>query len=155
VPLSIESKLTYHHWATMRLLTFIKELNGDFFLKEVKSIFPSLAAIFEHIYSVDSMWAKRILGEEQPVMENIKFANPSMAIHYFEQLSQQYKELSTKDGTIFYKNTKGEVFQNEFSEIIDHLTNHGTYHRGNVSAVLHQHGEKSISTDFIFFLRES
>jgi uncharacterized damage-inducible protein DinB len=152
---SIESKLNYHHWATMRLLNYINELNDDFFLKEVKSIFPSLAAIFEHIYQIDLMWAKRMLGEEQSVMENIKFGSPKVAIQFFEKIFQEYKLLGFKEGMITYKNTKGEEFQNSFHEIIEHVTNHGTYHRGTVSAVLHQLGEKSVSTDYIFFLREA
>lgn len=147
----MHSKLIYHQWANMRLLNHINE---DTFIKEVKSIFPSVAAVFEHIYSVDLIWAKRILGEEQPSMEQISFANPSAAIQSFDKLTGLYEQLSEKKGTVFYKNSKGDVFQNELNEIIEHLANHGTYHRGNVSAILHQLGEKSISTDFIFFLRE-
>ncbi|MEC5258611.1 DinB family protein [Bacillus amyloliquefaciens] len=29
--------------------------------------------------------------------------------------------------------------------------NHGTYHRGNISAMLHQMGYKGVPTDYIFF----
>jgi uncharacterized damage-inducible protein DinB len=149
--LFMHTKLIYHQWANMRLLIHINE---DTFIKEVKSIFPSVAAVFEHIYSVDLIWAKRILGEEQPSMEQISFANPSAAIQSFDKLTGLYKQVSEKEETVFYKNSKGDVFQNELNEVIEHLANHGTYHRGNVSAILHQLGEKSISTDFIFFLRE-
>jgi uncharacterized damage-inducible protein DinB len=154
MPLSIKTKLGYHHWANMKLLNHINELNEDVFLKEVKSVFPSLASFFEHIYQVDSLWLKRILGEKQPFQVDIRFESPLMAIQHFEKLFQQYKQLSSTEGIIFYKNSKGDSFQNEFYEIIEHITNHGTYHRGNVSAVLHQLGEKSVSTDLIFFLRE-
>ncbi|MFH0068201.1 DinB family protein [Peribacillus sp. NPDC056705] len=29
--------------------------------------------------------------------------------------------------------------------------NHGTYHRGNVSAMLHQQGERDAPTDYVFY----
>lgn len=56
--------------------------------------------------------------------------------------------------TIIYQNTRKDLFQNDFQDIIQHVMNHGTYHRGNVSAILHQLGQKSVSTDFIYFLRK-
>ncbi|MFD0829279.1 DinB family protein [Neobacillus sp. M.A.Huq-85] len=151
--LSMETKLQYHHWANRTLLEHINQLDEEVFIKEVNSIFPSLAAIFEHIYSVDSMWLKRISGEKTPVLEAIKFDIPSMAIQAFDQLHHQFNQLYIIEGKISYQNSKGEFFQNELYEIIEHLSNHGTYHRGNASAVLHQLGHNSVSTDLIFFLR--
>jgi uncharacterized damage-inducible protein DinB len=37
---------------------------------------------------------------------------------------------------------------------MQHVVNHGTYHRGNITAMLRQLGSKGISTDFIFYLYE-
>ncbi|NHM32597.1 DinB family protein [Neobacillus terrae] len=35
------------------------------------------------------------------------------------------------------------------------MANHGTYHRGNITAMLWSLGHKSTSTDYIYFLREA
>lgn len=32
-----------------------------------------------------------------------------------------------------------------------HVVNHGTYHRGNISAMLHQLGDSSVMTDYAFY----
>lgn len=151
--LSIENDLNYHHWANVRLLEHINQLESEVFFKEVKSIFPSLAVVFEHIYQVDSLWINRMIGEHAPQFEEVKFSNPFMAIQYFEKNHQKLIELGTKEGIISYQNTKGEMYQNDIQQILSHLMNHGTYHRGNASAMLHQMREKSISTDYIYFLR--
>ncbi|MCM3569271.1 DinB family protein [Neobacillus mesonae] len=152
--MSIDTEIAYHHWANVRLLEHISRLKKDIFMKEVKSIFPSLAAAFEHIYKVDALWLKRILGEKQPDFEEVTFETPIDAIKHFESNLVLFKQLSSKKEIIVYKNTKGEIFRNDSQEIFRHLVNHGTYHRGNVSAMLHQLGEKSVSNDYIIFLRE-
>jgi uncharacterized damage-inducible protein DinB len=149
-----ELKMDYHHWANMKMLNHLKNLKEEVFLQEVKSIFPSISIIFSHIYQVDHIWIKRILGKSESVIEVKTFDSPLISLKYFEQLYQQYKNLSFKDRKIIYKNTMGEIFQSNFQDIIQHVMNHGTYHRGNVSAILHQLGQKSVSTDYIYYLRE-
>lgn len=148
-----EKELRYHHWANERLLNHLAALGGEIFLKNVTSVFPSLAAVFEHIYTVDRTWIQRMIGDNGTI-EEVKFETPAMAIPYFENNMQQLLELRKREDIVSYQNSKGEEFQNGVQEILRHLLNHGTYHRGNVSAILHQLGEKSISTDYIFYLRE-
>jgi uncharacterized damage-inducible protein DinB len=58
-----ELKMDYHHWANMKMLNHLKNLKEEVFLQEVKSIFPSISIIFSHIYQVDHIWLKRILGK--------------------------------------------------------------------------------------------
>ena len=38
--------------------------------------------------------------------------------------------------------------------MLQHLVNHGTYHRGQVATMLRQLGAKPIGTDLIIFYRE-
>ncbi len=41
--------------------------------------------------------------------------------------------------------------ETSLSEMILHVVNHGTYHRGNISAMLHQLGDSSVMTDYAFY----
>lgn len=54
---------------------------------------------------------------------------------------------------IHYVNSSGEKFRNSLDELVRHLTNHGTYHRGNISTMIRQQGFEGVPTDYIFFLR--
>ncbi len=38
--------------------------------------------------------------------------------------------------------------------ILNHVVNHGTYHRGNVTAMLRQQGYAGVATDYLFFLMD-
>jgi uncharacterized damage-inducible protein DinB len=56
---------------------------------------------------------------------------------------------------VIYTNTKGERFRNSIREIVYHIVNHGTYHRGNIAAMIRQLGYQGVSTDYIYYLRNT
>jgi uncharacterized damage-inducible protein DinB len=47
----------------------------------------------------------------------------------------------------------GEV-KMSYADVITHVVNHGTYHRGNITAMLHQLGHKGVPTDYGRYLYE-
>ena len=55
---------------------------------------------------------------------------------------------------IHYRNTKGKEFSNSVDDILYHIINHSTYHRGQLMSELKSQGVMPISTDFIFFKRK-
>lgn len=61
-------------------------------------------------------------------------------------------ELSEEDlnCVLEYKNTQGKLFRKPFSEVLSHLFNHQTHHRGQVSTLLSQLGIDIGPTDFVF-----
>ncbi len=54
---------------------------------------------------------------------------------------------------IDYKTSKGLAFQNIIKDILFHIVNHSTYHRGQVIARIREAGFEPVSTDYIFFKR--
>ena len=54
---------------------------------------------------------------------------------------------------ILYKTTKGQAFENKTSDILFHIINHSTYHRGQIAADFRQTGTEPLSTDYIFYKR--
>jgi uncharacterized damage-inducible protein DinB len=53
-----------------------------------------------------------------------------------------------------YKTQAGAEFTNPLWQTLHQLTNHATYHRGQVVTMLRQLGAKPASTDLIGFYRE-
>jgi uncharacterized damage-inducible protein DinB len=53
-----------------------------------------------------------------------------------------------------YRDLKGNAHRSVLWETLQHLANHSTYHRGQVTTLLRQSGAKPVSTDFIAFCRE-
>jgi uncharacterized damage-inducible protein DinB len=53
-----------------------------------------------------------------------------------------------------YRDLKGNVHKNVRWQTLQHLANHGTYHRGQIATMLRQLGVKPVSTDLIAFYRK-
>ncbi|MBP1966778.1 DinB family protein [Paenibacillus aceris] len=46
------------------------------------------------------------------------------------------------------------VLNASINELVQHIMNHGTYHRGNISSMLRQLGHAGASSDYVFYLYE-
>lgn len=55
----------YNIWANERVISYLRALLGDLFLKEVDLGFKSIAEVIGHLISVDEVWFSRI-KEESP-----------------------------------------------------------------------------------------
>ena len=55
---------------------------------------------------------------------------------------------------IHHKTMKGDAQSAPHWQMLQHVVNHQTYHRGQITTMLRQLGAKAISTDMIFFYRD-
>jgi uncharacterized damage-inducible protein DinB len=53
-----------------------------------------------------------------------------------------------------YKTLKFGVYRNPLCQSMQHVVNHGTYHRGQVTTLLRQLGAQPILTDLMHYYRE-
>jgi uncharacterized damage-inducible protein DinB len=70
-------------------------------------------------------------------------------IDYVSAMTQQ-----DLDRVIRYKVFTGDEFSNPLWQSLHQLTNHASYHRGQVTTLLRQLGAKPMSTDLILYYRE-
>lgn len=54
---------------------------------------------------------------------------------------------------INYKTSNGFSFNNSIRDILFHIINHSTYHRGQIATDFRQHDIEPLPTDFIFYKR--
>jgi uncharacterized damage-inducible protein DinB len=95
---------------------------------------PPIALFEPEDFSLDSLrseWAK--VEQEQK--------------RFIDELAEQ--SLST---IVRYTNTKGEQWAYPVSQILQHVVNHSTYHRGQVITMLRQLGAKAVMTDFLVYV---
>ena len=51
-------------------------------------------------------------------------------------------------------NIKGERWTYRLAEILAHVVNHGTYHRGQLAHLLRDSGMAAPSTDYLIFVQD-
>jgi uncharacterized damage-inducible protein DinB len=84
-------------------------------------------------------WTEIMIDDLQIANEN--FNNDSIAL------------LSSVDlqGTFLYKNSKGTEFNSKYIDVLFHLINHGTQHRGQINVLLRESGIEPVVNDYIFY----
>jgi uncharacterized damage-inducible protein DinB len=149
----------YHVWANEKLLQHLRSLPREVFTNKVDSVFPTIAETLGHILAVDELWFSRIKGENLQQIVTKQLNTLEETIKVFTGLYNEIKHFlvhtENHEKIVIYKNTKGDQFSNKISEIVQHIVNHGTYHRGNISAMIRQMGYEGISADYIGFLRKN
>lgn len=157
------SYTAYESWANEQLLNVAVQLSPEEQNREIVSSFSSLHKTFLHIWDASSGWWQRLQMHENIVMPSLSF-HPSIKdinnglLHQNKQW-ELFVEHATEEmlgASLPYKNTKGQHFLQPVSDIIMHLANHGTYHRGQITTILRQLGVDRIpQTDYIVYGRKS
>jgi uncharacterized damage-inducible protein DinB len=116
----------------------------DAFGQTSKSM-PDAEKLFSHILNSQHIWVKRIF-RETPEYENIHLKNS-------EYLLRSLHTLNLEEPLI-YTNSQGAQFVNTISDILFHVVNHSTYHRGQVASQFRLNGIIPPVTDYILLKRE-
>ncbi|NTS39733.1 DinB family protein [Flavisolibacter sp. BT320] len=152
----------YHSWANNLLLSTIQSLPEEQHQAAVKSSFPSLYKTVLHMYDAESIWWQRLKLQEKVDRPSDTFTG-DMATLSQEVLLQNKRwhqwvtnanEHALQHEFIYY-NSRKERFKQPVYQMLLHLFNHGTYHRGQLVTMLRALGvEKIPQTDFIVWSRK-
>ncbi|NOU87289.1 DUF664 domain-containing protein [Paenibacillus sp. LMG 31460] len=154
----------YHVWANKRVFARLEELPEEILHQEMSNVFPTIYAGLVHIYRVDNVWLSGIKGNSyEQVKELLVTVEEKTTGKSMKQLEAAFSELAeayraflnsgadwqaVKD---FPHPTYG-VLHASNEELIQHVVNHGTYHRGNITSMLRQLEHAGVSSDYVFYL---
>ena len=152
---------TYNIWANQRLIDVILALPEEKQLAEVPSSFNSLYKTVLHMWDAESGWWQRMKLQERTIFPSNNFNGTMKDIaNGLLQQSKQWEEWVGNTSELMlehvfqYQNVKGEQFKMPIYQMIHHVFNHGTYHRGQLINMLRQLGvEKLPQTDFSLWTR--
>ena len=152
---------TFNLWANKLLFATIETLPEQQQNAEVKSSFPSLYKTVLHLLDAESIWWQRLKLEEHIERPSDIFTGDFAELEkkllqqcrLWEDWVKNASELQLQH-VFAYQNTRREQFKQPVKEVLLHIFNHGTYHRGQLIDIFHQLGiEKLPATDFIVYTR--
>jgi uncharacterized damage-inducible protein DinB len=151
----------FNAWANHRSMEAASALTPEQFIKPLGSSFSSVRDTLGHICSGEWVWLERFEGRSPSSMpDHSVFADvASLRAHWdeLEKRSMKFVRGLTQedlDRVLEYKTMKFGVYRNPLWQSLQHVVNHGTYHRGQVTTMLRQHGAQPILTDLMHFYRE-
>ncbi len=144
--------IRYSTWASRRLLDAALKLDPEQLNADVGVANKSIHGTLAHILMADRVWVARVTGEKIEPQENVEIEWPQIQKRWVEFVSG----LSDSDlaRVVSYKDMKGNPYETPLWQIILHVVNHATLHRGQVMAMIRQLGIAPPPTDLIFFYRE-
>ena len=134
----------YNAWANARLYAAVRSLPDDSYRRNVGAFFGSLHGTLNHLLVTDRIWMRRFTGEgdhparlnaimfdDLPSLEVARKAEDGHIVRYVDGLSEE--EIG-KDFN--YCTTKGVPQRYPLQDLLAHLFNHQTHHRGQAHTIL-------------------
>src|SRR6202047_46804 len=160
-PDDIRQLYDYNAWANRRAMEASSALTPEQFVKPLGSSFTSVRDTLAHIYGAEWLWLERFQGRSPASLPDTTqypdIASRGERWGEFEPRLLNFARGLTQsdlDRVMEYKTLKFGVYSNPLWQSMQHLVNHGSYHRGQVTTLLRQHGAQAILTDLMHFYRE-
>ena len=151
----------YNAWADRRVVEAASALSREQFNQKLGSSFSSVRDTLSHIFGVEWLWLERFQGRSPAAIpDDAEYADVAKLkadwLAFEPTLLKFVRGLSQEDldRVMEYKTMKFGVYRNPLWQSMQHLVNHGTYHRGQVTTMLRQLGAQPILTDLMHFYRE-
>jgi uncharacterized damage-inducible protein DinB len=164
----------YNAWMNTKLFEKTLRLSAEEIAEDRGAFFSSILGTLNHIYVADLFWLRRFAGSKvcteglSSIARMDKPKNLRDIIYTdIEKLAEKRKVLDelilsfseTWDQaqlgeTIVYRSMAGEKIEQPLGSLLQHLFNHQTHHRGQVSTLLFQAGIDPEVTDLLAMMME-
>ena len=151
----------YNTWANTRTLDAVEALSAGDFVRDLKSSFPSVRDTLMHIVGAEWAWLRRWQGESPSkllsVADFLTLASVKDRFAAVDRDRRVFLEGLAEDRLaqpFSYKDLAGNAYSLLLIQSLQHVVNHGTYHRGQITTMLRQLGAKPMSTDMSRFYLE-
>ena len=118
---------------------------------------PDRVAVLQHIYLAERVWFRRLCGEQDLQLKNLEPPDLPALRNAWPELHREWLEwaaaLTNWTEIVPMKNSQGFESRLPVWQIVLHVVNHGSYHRGQVSAMLRASGIAPPNTDLVTWYR--
>jgi uncharacterized damage-inducible protein DinB len=152
----------YASWASARIFAAAEALTEEQLEAPVVSSFPSIRATLAHLVASEWIWLQRWQGVSPKAPP--EWARDSGLAELKARLAEIEAErgafldrLTDADleAVLTYHAPDGLAFSHPLGDLLRHVVNHSTYHRGQTVTLLRQQGHQMLpNTDFVRYLRE-
>lgn len=154
--------LDYHYWARDRVLDAAARLTPDQYTRDLGNSFRSIRDTLVHVYGAEVVWCARWQGSSPASLTDADTLADVAALRSvwrthestMRRVLDRFGE-SGVDTPVEYRDLKGVAWRQPFGQLLQHVVNHGSYHRGQVTTMIRQLGATPpASMDLIAFYRD-
>jgi uncharacterized damage-inducible protein DinB len=153
--------IDYTIWANHRAMRAAATLSSDDFKRELGSSHGGVRGTLVHTMGAEWIWLERWKGlSPTRRLDEAEFADV-LALRERWTVIEEHRAswlASLKEGalaeTIHYTTLDRRSFDAPLWQLVQHVANHSTYHRGQVITLLRILGARAVATDMVAWDRE-
>ncbi len=152
----------YNVWATQRLLDQVDTIDDAAYRRDVGLFFKSIHGTLNHLLVAEHLlWWRRFAEGVSPVVA-LNAQPEADRARLREQLVEGAQrwigfvanlDAARFEGTLSYTTMRGTPAVLSFAATLGHVFNHGTHHRGQISAALTSLGQPAPELDLVTMLQ--
>jgi uncharacterized damage-inducible protein DinB len=157
---ALRMHLAYTAWASRRLVDLAGKLSAEELKRDFQTADHSVLGTLVHVFAADRIWLARVTGSAGgPFLTDADYSLAVLQTDWpavQEKWQQWATGLTDADAprVVSYKDTQGNGYQRPLWQLILHVVNHGTHHRGQVSGFLRSMGQTPPPLDLTAYYRE-
>ena len=151
----------YNLWATRKLYEHVDALSDDEYRRDAGLFFKSVHGTLNHLLVAEQVWFGRFaegvsfklkLGDELEA-DRVRLRERLLeGASRWQPLIASWDE-ARFDGVLEYTSTKGVAMALPFAATLAHVFNHGTHHRGQITAAITAMGYACPELDLVWMLQ--
>ena len=162
IPHTARMLTRYNAWANKLIFDAVAALPEGEATKERKSLFKNMVHTLNHNYVIDRIWQAHLEGREHGYAARNTPDHPPLAELRREQQTVDEWYIAWSDALadaaleerVSFTLIGGKPGEMTRGEILLHVVNHTSYHRGFVADLFYQVSARPPTTDLPVFLRE-
>jgi uncharacterized damage-inducible protein DinB len=153
------SHLAFMKWADDIVLAALLQVPSDKVSENLGNSFASMLDTLNHVYLAELVWFERVQGKNTRLADLPSPNDPAALAQAWPALHKMWLDwaqaLSLAEWTapFTFRNNAGGESTLPYWQIVMHLVNHGSYHRGQFTTLLRQSGLTPQGTDLITYYR--
>lgn len=162
----IRTLYAYNRWANRRLLQAARQLPLDAFTRDLRTSHTSVSGTLTHILLGEwrwlQVWRAQFTGgmQKEEMLPEAFIDVPTIEARWAIVAHDQSAFIETLTETILatpvsFERTQGQRWRLPLVNLMQHVVNHSSYHRGQVVTLLRQLGYTPPATDFHVFLNDA
>lgn len=155
----LRTHLDYTAWASRRLVDMAAGLSPEELAHDFQTADRTIVGTLAHIFAADRIWLARVTQTSSGPFITDADRKISVLQNDWPVLHDGWRNWAASladqaaDSNVSYKDTKGNPYTQPLWQIILHVVNHGTHHRGQVSGFLRALGHTPPPLDITAYHR--
>jgi uncharacterized damage-inducible protein DinB len=158
----LDRLLEYTVWANHRVMRVAATLSPDEFRRDLRSSHGGVRGTLTHMLGAEWIWLERFKGvsptrglDESEFADIVALRDRWTLIE--KHRADWFRSLREQDcrALVSFRTLAGVAYETPLWQLVQHVANHASYHRGQVIALLRQLGARTVSTDMLFWDREN